>query len=102
MAPEGVLGVPLDQRTDLYSLGAVAYYLLTGRNAHPARTLEDVVTAQGKPQPPSAFSKATGMEIPTELDELVLSMLSRTPLARPSSAAEVIERACAIAGLSAD
>jgi tetratricopeptide (TPR) repeat protein len=101
MAPESVMGAELDHRTDLYSLGAVAYFLLTGRRASGARTLEDVASPAPKPPPASALCPAAGEDaIPPDLDELVLSMLSRNPLARPSSAAEVIERACAIAGLA--
>jgi tetratricopeptide (TPR) repeat protein len=107
MAPESVAGTPLDQRADLYSLGAVAYFLLTGRHATTARKLEDLLLPQPRPLPPSVLVRmaAQGADhetIPPELDELILSLLSRAPLARPSSAAEVIERACAIAGLSVD
>ncbi|HVW30573.1 MAG TPA: AAA family ATPase [Polyangiaceae bacterium] len=104
MAPESVMGEALDQRADLYSLGAVAYFLLTGRRVNSVRTMGDLLLPQPKPPPPSSLvAPAAGTianAIPPELDELVLSLLNRTPLARPSSAAEVIERASAIAGLT--
>ncbi|HVW25006.1 MAG TPA: protein kinase [Polyangiaceae bacterium] len=121
MAPESAAGAPLDQRSDLFSLGAMAYYLLTGLRPHAAYKVEDVLTPhpkalppstilttiKTKPEPPSDESKPASVAtelpaIPAELDELVMSLLSRAPLARPFTAAEVIERAGAIAGFTAD
>ncbi|MDB4986063.1 MAG: serine/threonine protein kinase [Myxococcaceae bacterium] len=42
VSPEALRGDPLDQRADLYALGALAYWTLTGRNAFPARRLDDL------------------------------------------------------------
>jgi hypothetical protein len=94
--PEALNGGALDNRADLYSLGSVLYRLLTGRDAFPARQLDDLPAfLEGIPAPPSAWAKG----VPEALDALVLTMLSRDPLARPSSAAEVIERLDGIARL---
>lgn len=74
----------------------MAYWALTRRHAYPARTigaLRDVW--RSRPRPPSAFAP----DVPPALDQLVLSLLSMAPLTRPASAAEVIERLEAIAGL---
>jgi len=87
--PEALKGAPLDQRADLYALGALAYWILTGRHAYPARQIEDLPEAW-KVAPPAPSSIVDG--IPRELDALVLSLLSSDPLARPPSAAEVIAR----------
>jgi tRNA A-37 threonylcarbamoyl transferase component Bud32 len=97
VAPEALGGVGLDHRTDLYALGATAYYALTGRHAYPARNLRDLgaVWANGAPPPPSSLVPG----IPSELDELVLSLISLDQSVRPSSDAEVIDRLGAIAGL---
>jgi serine/threonine-protein kinase len=87
--PESLEGAPLDQRADLFSLGALAYWLLTGHHAFPARQLDELPEAWlVPPRPPSLYAA----DVPTALDALVLSLLQRDPRARPASAAEVIAR----------
>jgi hypothetical protein len=94
--PEALNGGALDNRADLYSLGTVLYWLLTGGDAFPARGLDDLPALFARiPAPPSRWAKG----IPEALDALVLTMLSSDPFARPSSAAEVIERLDAVARL---
>ena len=96
MAPELLSAQPLDQRTDLYSLGAVAYWLLTGRHAYPARRMHDLLTVwETPPLPLSHFTP----DIPRELEALVLSLLCLDPIGRPPSAAAVIDQLTAIGGL---
>lgn len=95
--PEAVAGEPLDQRADLYALGALAYFMLAGRHAYPAKEIEELPSLWK--QPPAPLSEV-GWDIPEELDELVLSLLSHDPLARPASAAEVIARLGVIGKLS--
>ncbi|HEX6242247.1 MAG TPA: serine/threonine-protein kinase, partial [Polyangiales bacterium] len=85
--PEALRGDPLDQRSDLYALGALAYWIVSGRHAYPAKTLSDL-PKRWQNVPPSLASLCPG--VPTELDQLVMSLLSADPRARPSSAAEVI------------
>ena len=84
----GRRGAPLDQRSDLYSLGALAYWILTRRHAYPAKEIAELDELWKKaPPPPSALVPG----IPKDLDTLVLTRsLSSDPLARPPSAAEVI------------
>jgi tetratricopeptide (TPR) repeat protein len=96
MAPEVLHGRPLDQRADLFSLGALAYFALTGRHAYPARRVSELAGVwEENPLPPSAYAPT----VPGELDELVLSLLALDVLARPSSAAEVIDRLTVIGRL---
>ncbi len=98
-APEVFSGQSVDARTDLFSLGATAYYALTGRNAYLARNFDTLREAwRRQPYPPSTYIP----EIPKELDQLVMSLIHLDPVARPKSAAEVMERLCAIAGLHID
>lgn len=94
--PEALRRMPLDQRVDLYALGAVAYCALTGRHAYPSRRFSHLETAwKIAPPPPSSLARG----IPAALDELVLELLSLDPLERPGSAAAVIDRLTAIADL---
>ncbi|MGH7437935.1 MAG: protein kinase domain-containing protein, partial [Polyangiaceae bacterium] len=97
IAPEALDGNDIDHRVDLFALGAAAYYALTGRHAYPATELDDLPAtwARGAPAPPSTHCPG----IPEKLDELVLSLLSLDRALRPSSAAEVMDRIGAIAGL---
>jgi serine/threonine-protein kinase len=90
MAPEVILGeADVDQRADVYSLGCVAYYLLTGSLVFDADTPMKMLMqhVQGKPVPPSA---RTELPIPTDLDSLVLSCLEKDPSKRPQDARELL------------
>src|SRR5579872_7255069 len=87
--PEAVEGAPLDQRADLYSLGALGYWMLTGRHAYPAKQIDELEQAWKTP-PPAPSTLVEG--VPKDLDALVLTLLRADPLARPPSAAEVIAR----------
>lgn len=99
IAPESVFGQELDQRTDLYSLGTLAYWLLTGRHAYRAQRMGDLAQAwTEKPLPPSHYSP----QVPPELDALVLSLVNTEVLSRPVSAAQVIDRLNAIGRLEPD
>ncbi len=96
IAPETTLGVPLDERADLFGLGALAYWLLTKTHARPIRRLEDLVRIEyAPPRPPSRLADG----VPAALDDLVLSLLAKDPLARPARAVEVIDRLVAIGEL---
>lgn len=89
IAPELALGdVEVDGRADIYALGCVAYWLLTGmlvfESDSPIRMMMD--HANKKPEPPS---RAAEVSIPNSLDELVLACLEKAPKDRPSSASEL-------------
>ncbi|HEX3596275.1 MAG TPA: AAA family ATPase [Polyangiaceae bacterium] len=98
-APETVDLQPLDARTDLYALGATLYYTLVGRHAHPARDFHQLIEMwRGRPRRPSESVP----DVPVALDGLVLDLMNPDPGVRPASAAEVMERLAAIAGLPSD
>jgi protein kinase-like protein/AAA ATPase-like protein len=97
IAPETLRGRPLDHRVDLFGLGALAYRILTGKQAFPARTVDQLEPLwRERPLAPSSLAP----DISPALDELVLSLLAIEPLARPAGAAEVIGRLSAISGVS--
>lgn len=92
MAPEVAMGEKhIDGRSDIYSLGCVAYFLLTGcllfdENTATATALAHV---QKPPVPPSA---RTEVPVPADLEELVLACLAKKPEGRPRSAQELSRR----------
>jgi serine/threonine-protein kinase len=85
MAPEMASDRTLDGRADLYSLGCVAYYLLTGRVVFEGDTPLQIILKhlQQNPEPPSSVTDRT---IPPALEELVLACLAKRPEDRPPSA----------------
>jgi hypothetical protein len=105
--PEALECEPLDQRLDLYGLGCLAYYALTGSHAYPVTRVEQLPSYWAQPlTPPSlviAGLDTTGSAlppVPKELDELVLRLLCLDRSGRPSSAGAVIDRLNVILGQS--
>jgi DNA-binding NtrC family response regulator len=87
MPPERILGGVVDERSDLYSLGCVAYWMLTGQAVFRGETTAMLVAhAQQAPEPPS---KAANIAIPERLEEIVLACLEKSPDRRPQSALEL-------------
>jgi len=84
MAPEVARGGRIDGRTDLYALGCVAYWLLTGRPVFEGKSMFELVSLhlQATPDPPSRHALAT----PSSLDRIVLSCLAKSPDDRPPDA----------------
>jgi serine/threonine-protein kinase len=96
MAPELALGSKtIDGRVDLYSLGCVAYWLLTGRLVFDAETPTATIVAHVQ-TPPSPPSGASEMAIPEALDRIVLDCLAKDPDARPQSAEALAARLASI------
>lgn len=77
-------------RSDLYSLGAIAFALLTGREVFRG-TAEEIREKTLRRQP-AALSVATPRPVDHALEALVASLLSKYPDSRPATAREVIER----------
>ncbi len=96
LAPEAALGQSeLDGRMDLYALGCVAYFALTGalifEADSPMAMAVQQVTAQ--PKPPS---ERLGKALPKELEDAVLACLAKQPDDRPESAKALAARLRAI------
>lgn len=96
IAPETILAKSgADGRTDLYSLGGVAYFLLTGTPVFQETTLSATLGAhvRSAPEPPSA---RLGRPLPSDLEAIVLACLAKDPSHRPRDAGSLGEalRAC--------
>jgi len=97
MAPEmATAAATVDGRADIYALGCVAYWLLTGKLVFEASTPLAMVLAhvQTPPVPPSLRSE---MEIPEPLERLILQCLSKDPAQRPPSVRLVAKELAAMA-----
>jgi eukaryotic-like serine/threonine-protein kinase len=95
MAPEMAHDRMVDGRADLYSLGCVAYYLLTGHLVFQGDTPLQTILKHLQ-QPPDPPSRRTDRPIPPELETLVLACLAKRPDERPHTAAELADRLAAI------
>ena len=86
MSPEAIGGdAALDGRSDLYALGAVGYFLLTGTPVFSAKSLVEVF-AHHLHAPPDPPSVRTGDQIPEDLERLILRCLAKRPEERYDSA----------------
>ncbi|MBX3206772.1 MAG: serine/threonine protein kinase [Labilithrix sp.] len=84
MAPESIIAPEtVGPPADVYALGCIAYYLLTGQTPFDGNNFVEVCSGHlhEVPEPPSLFLP----EIPPEIDELVLRCLEKQPEARPTT-----------------
>jgi serine/threonine-protein kinase len=92
MAPEQALGRPgVDARVDIYAVGCVAYWLLTGRLVFTADTPMGVLMHHIH-TPPAPPSKLAELAVPAALDDVVLSCLAKNPSQRPQSAKQLAQQ----------
>lgn len=97
MSPEQALGDrPLDERSDIYAIGCLGYWLVTGELVFPGRTPMETIAkhVQAEPEPPSRHSE---LGIPDEFDALMLACLAKSPDHRPPTADAIAARLASIA-----
>ena len=89
MAPEMFLGEPLDERTDLYSLGVILYELVTSKLPFSFDDPVKIISAhlQQKPPPPSELNH----NLPPSLNEFIMKLLEKSPAHRPNNATQAKE-----------
>jgi len=96
IAPEQAMGrQDVDGRADIYAVGCVAYWLLTGLLVFTGESAMAVIVHHAKtaPVPPSQRGE---LPIPAELDRLIVSCLAKDPAERPQSAKELSRRLAAV------
>jgi hypothetical protein len=101
MAPEQLLGRPVDRRADLYAAGLVAWESLTGVPARPAGMtgIAELLDARTRlPSPPGSLRP----DVPPALDAVVLAALEPDPAARPSDARSWLLALAGASGVAAD
>jgi serine/threonine protein kinase/Flp pilus assembly protein TadD len=89
MSPEQAKGVPLDARTDLFSLGTVIYEMATGKTPFAGESTAEVFAALLKENPPSVSSLNPAM--PKKLDAIVEKVLRKDPAQRYATAEQLRE-----------
>ncbi len=90
IAPERITGAEdVNAQSDLYSLGAVAYFLTTGREIFAGASAAQVICQATMVEPPRP-SDVTSLDIPRELDDLVIQCLAHRPDDRPSGVDAVL------------
>lgn len=97
MSPEQATGAELDARTDLYSLGVLAYEMLAGVLPFEGTPLA-VARMNLAMMPPRFNERVPGLEVERGLEDLTFKLLEKRPEDRVQTAAEVIEALDAAAG----
>jgi serine/threonine protein kinase len=97
MAPEQVKSRAVDARTDIFALGAITYYAITGKLAFHGKSLATIAFQVTHHKPPRPSQLVPG--IPSAVDEVVMTALAKEPRKRFATAAafsEAFRRACAV------
>ena len=98
MSPEQVRGLPADNRSDIFSFGAVLYEMLTGRRAFRGDSAIETMSAILKEDPPEISE--TGRDLPPALERLVRHCLEKSPQLRIQSSRDLAYDLEALSGVS--
>jgi serine/threonine-protein kinase len=90
MSPEQALGATVDARSDLYGLGATAFYAFAGRPPFEGQSATEILARQVSELPPPLAS--LGLPVPRKLASLVDQCLAKDPADRPASADTLAEQ----------
>jgi serine/threonine protein kinase len=96
IAPERASGHGYDNRSDVYALGVTAYEALVGVVPFHGKNHVATLTMQVKDPPLPLRRQPGGKDVPEELADLVMRMLSKDPAARPQNMAEVEALLCEV------
>ncbi|MCE9634736.1 MAG: serine/threonine protein kinase [Planctomycetes bacterium] len=87
MAPEQIRGDAIDGRADIYAVGAMFHEMLTGKPPFEADDVFGFVALHLKQQVASITQRFPDLDVPPEVDEVVLRMLEKEPKSRPEDGA---------------
>ncbi|MFU8805245.1 MAG: protein kinase domain-containing protein [Bradymonadaceae bacterium] len=90
-SPEQAMASAIDHRSDIYSLGAILFFMLTGRPPFLSQNVYEVLKMHVRTPAPRLGEVQPNILYPESLEALVRSMLAKTPEQRPSDLSEVIE-----------
>jgi serine/threonine-protein kinase len=96
MSPEQALGRTLDARSDVFSIGAILYELVTGQRAFDGEDVDEILTMVVKTDPPTLSSVRPG--IPPALGEIIFRALAKDPAHRYQTAGQLRNDLAAFAG----
>jgi tetratricopeptide (TPR) repeat protein len=94
LSPERIRRKPYDHRSDIYSLGAMAYEMLTGSCPFWHEDLMTTITKHITDKPVPLRQRAPELNIPEKLETVVMQMLEKNPAERPQSMAVVEAMLC--------
>jgi len=96
MSPEQIKRLPVDHRSDIYSLGVNMYQMLTGKPPFSGSSAVQILMGHLN-QPPPPFGKANpNIQVPKDVEKFVMQCLEKDPRKRPQSMDEVVETITAI------
>jgi serine/threonine-protein kinase len=96
MSPEQAMGRPLDARSDVFSIGAILYELLTGHRAFDGASVDDILTKVVKDDPPALHVWRSDMS--PVMGEIVFRAIAKNPDQRYQSAGQLRNDLAAFAG----
>ena len=90
IAPEQIRGLPIDPRSDIYSLGCTLFELLAGMPPYTASTTEDLLQKHLSATPPAV--EAFNRNATASVSKLIRQMLAKKPAARPPTMKAVVQQ----------
>lgn len=100
MSPEQAAGEVVDQRTDLFSLGAVLYRMVTGERPFPGKSLFALINSLAHHQPRAPHE--LNVRTPLALSRLILKLLNKDRCLRPCRAADIANELAELEGSCSD
>ncbi len=96
MSPEQALGRPLDARSDVFSIGAILYEVITGHRAFDGANVDEILTKVVKTDPPALTQWRP--DLSPLIGEIVFRALAKNPASRYQTAAQLRNDLAAFAG----